>query len=92
MIGGLVQRLELTRGFFRIDERIDDRLLEQIRAHVMRAAERREHAVAREQLERAQVDFLVATHRVVEFSLRLRERRRVEHDQVVFGALPFLLV
>src|SRR3989454_7765315 len=49
---------------------------------VVRAAAGEEDPARREQPHRAQVDLLVATQRLGDALLRLRERRRVEHHGV----------
>ena len=50
--------------------------------HVMRAAERRQRAAGLEQLERAQMDFLVAAQRIGHGRAVARERRRIENDEI----------
>ena len=52
----------------------------------MRAAERREHAVRREQIQRAQVDVLVAAQCVIHLALAACERRWIEHDEIELRA------
>jgi len=50
--------------------------------HVVRTAERRQRAAGFEQLQRAQMDFLVAAQRIGHGRAIARERRRVENDQI----------
>ena len=52
----------------------------------MRAAERREHSFRREQVQRAEVDVLVAAQCVIHLALAACERRRIEHDEIELRA------
>ena len=64
---GMIECLLVTPqppgGAARIDQRVGDHLLENLRADVMRAGKSREHSVRRKQLESADVQFLVTAQR-----------------------------
>src|SRR2546428_9960010 len=60
---------------------------ELLAVHVVRAAAGEEDPARREQPHRAQVDLLVATQRLGDALLRLRERRRVATHRAA-GLLP----
>ena len=62
--------------------RHQNRLEKQIRVHVMRAAERRQRPARPQQFQRAQMNLLVAPHRVRHGIAVSRERRRIENDAV----------
>src|SRR3954469_6256990 len=59
-----------------------DHVDEQLFANVVRATARDEKAAGAEQLQRAQVDFLVARERLADRRPILREGGRIEHDGV----------
>ena len=62
--------------------------LEAVLVHVVRAGAGDEAAAGPQQLQRAEVDLVVAAHRLLDRVAALRERRRVEHDRVVALAGP----
>src|SRR5262245_2859369 len=66
----------------RVIRRREDDLLEQLRIYMMRTAERCQHAAWLQQLERAQMDFLVAAQGVRHCGPVPSERRWVEDDQI----------
>ena len=56
----------------------------------MGATERRQDTAGLEQLQRANVEFLVAAQRVGDGGAIAREGRRVEHDEVKLGQQLFV--
>ena len=89
MIERLFETSKPARGTACVDQCVGDGLLKSGFADVMRARKGREHAVLREQLEGAHVQFAIAAQGVAQGSLGARKGRRIEDDQVVF-ALRFL--
>ena len=73
---------ELPQCLLRVHGGLVDHLAEMLVADVVRTAERREQPFVIEQLERAQVDLLVAAQRVLELALVPREGRRIEDDVI----------
>jgi len=84
MIGALAVVGDQAQRLFRVDRGIDQIADEQLAAGMVRAAEGREDAPFFEELERAQVDLLIAAHGVHERLFVPGEARWVEDDQVVF--------
>ena len=64
MVERLLETMQLPRRSTRIDQRVRDRLVKDGLVHVVRAGKRRENSSVREQLERSDVQFVVAAQRV----------------------------
>ena len=84
MIERLLETTQPAGRAPRVDERVRDRLVENTFAHVMRAGERCQQSIMREQLERAHVQLAIPAQRVAQSAFRFREGRRVENDEIVF--------
>ena len=55
----------------------------------MRAGKGREQSIFREELEGADVQLVITAQRVAQAAFGFRERRRIENDQVILGAVLF---
>jgi hypothetical protein len=84
MIGALAMFREQAQRLLGVHRGVGEVFQEQLAGRVVRAAEGREDAALVQQLERAQVDLLVAAHGVHERLLVAGETRRIEDDEVVF--------
>src|SRR5436853_2662582 len=85
MIGGLSERLDPAQNTVGIESRFKDHLFEHERVNVMRTAKGSENAALFQELERTQMNFLVASESVRNGITVARERRGIENDQVVLG-------
>src|SRR6186713_3448039 len=82
MVASLLALLDDRDGRARVGRRLLDDLEEQLLADVVRAAAGDERAVGIQQLDRAQVDFLVAGGGLRDRRLVLRKGRRIKDDGV----------
>src|SRR5450432_2103382 len=85
MIKRLLETPKPPRGTVRIDECVCDGLLKGALADMVRARKGREHAVLRQELEGAQVQFAIAAQGVTQSSLAACKGRRIKDDEVVFA-------
>ncbi len=85
MVGGLAEGGDAAEGAAGIGGGVEDDGLEQRGVHVMRAAEGGKSAAGLEELEGAQVDFLVAAQGVRHGGAAAGEGRRIKDDDVETG-------
>ena len=84
MVGALGVLGDEAEGLLGIHGGVGEVFEEKLAGSVVGAAEGGEQAALFEELERAEVDLLVAAHGVHEGLLVLCETRRIEDDEVVF--------
>src|SRR2546426_12246164 len=83
MIERLLEPPQAARRSAGIPQCIANHVAECFLTHVVRAGERGEQSVARKQFKRADVQFFVAAHRIVQTALRFSKRGRIENDQII---------
>ena len=87
MVGRLGEAATESHVAARIVKTLRNRVFKLMSCHMMRAREGDQCAIFRKQLRCAGMQIPVPSEGITDFSARLREGRRVENDDVVFGAI-----